>query len=238
VYIYLAEETYRLSLHDQMLVDFHKENYNNSLNIIDYIKEQKAPSCINIGSVTLFALYDYFQREYVLKPLKVYEDIILKISHLIPWESITIVSKMSNFPHLIGVKPKNDNTILTHSNKVKLFLDGVMYRWILFDYNQYFCLDFEKIEVFSWIKQTLSNPTYILTKSAIRPNGTKICADLFFMKRILNSDKYCFHIVALKNEDANNFAFVSQFAIEKDRLYRVNTMFDVSQAIYSYKKPR
>lgn len=225
---------------DLVMYDFYKEKYEHSLKIIEYIKNQKAPFHLEKDYLTLFALYDYFQKEYVLKRCFIYDDVICKISGKIPWKTINIVSKTSNFPHLIGAQVvENDTNIkITHQNKVKMFLDGVLYHWILLYSNKYYILDFSKVEVFSWITQTLSNPTYILTKSAVRPQGTKICGDLFFCKKIFNSDKYCFHLVVLKHQDENNFAFVSQFAIEKNRFYRIKKMFDLSQAIYKYKKPR
>ena len=162
-----------------------------------------------------------------------------KISYQIPWKTINIVSKANNFPHLIGVSVyKNDVSHIPLKDKIKIFLDGVLYQWILMNSNENFALDFQKIEVFPWLSQTLSNPTYILPKSAVKIENTKISADLFFIKQIYNSNKYSFHLVALKNENGDNFTFVSQFAIEKSRYYRLYKMFDLAKALYVYEKPR
>jgi hypothetical protein len=84
--------------------------------------------------------------------------------------------------------------------------------------------------------QTLSNPTYILTKDAINNDKTKYNADLIFIRRVLHSDKYAFHIVGLKNESYNNFTFVSQFAIKTNRYNRINIMFNLKKAIYNFYK--
>ena len=228
----------KINSHDLSLRSINKERFENTLHILHYISNQKIPYKLNKNLITLFALYDYFQQQYVLKPYTLYPDVMEKILHYVPWKTINIVSKTSNFPHLIGISTyKNDTILIPHNEKIKTFLNGVLYQWILIEENENFDIDFSKIEVFPWIKQTLSNPTYILPRAAIQKDSTKISADLFFIKKTLDSDKYSFHLVALKNESNNNFTIVSQFAIEKTRFYRLKKMFDLSKAIYVYKNP-
>lgn len=228
----------KLNSHDLSLRSINKERFEYALHILNYIANQKIPNKLDKKLITLFALYDYFQQQYVLKPNTLYPDVMEKILHHVPWKTINIVSKTSNFPHLIGISTyTNDTILIPRKEKIKTFLNGVLYQWILIEANENFDIDFSKIEVFPWIKQTLSNPTYILPRAAIREDATKISADLFFIKNIFCSDKYCFHLVALKNESNNNFTIVSQFAIEKTRFYRLKKMFDLSKAIYTYKNP-
>jgi len=111
-----------------------------------------------------------------------------------------------------------------------------LYQWILINSHKDFEIDFEKLEVFSWISQTLLNPTYILPSSAIRTSSTKFNADLIFIRKIIYSDKYAFHIIGLKDENSSNFAFKSQFAITKKRYYRIKKMFNLEKAIYNFYK--
>jgi hypothetical protein len=99
-------------------------------------------------------------------------------------------------------------------------------------------LDEEKLEVIPWMHQTLLNPTYILPSSAIKKDGTKFDADLIFIRKILYSQKYAFHLIGLKNEKGSNFAFKSQFAISKDRYYRLKKMFDINNAIFDFYKEK
>ena len=58
------------------------------------------------------------------------------------------------------------------------------------------------------------------------------------MRKIFYSDKYAFHIVGLKNEKNNDFAFKSQFAISKKRYYRIKKMFNLEKAVYDFFKER
>lgn len=235
----LKDQLEKFNIHDLSFQSFNKEKYANILQIIHYIHNQKIPNTLDKELITLLSLYDYFQKHYVLKKYTLYRDIMEKISYQIPWKTINIVSKANNFPHLIGVSIyKNDVSHIPLKDKIKIFLDGVLYQWILMNSNENFALDFQKIEVFPWLSQTLSNPTYILPKSAVKIENTKISADLFFIKQIYNSNKYSFHLVALKNENRDNFTFVSQFAIEKSRYYRLYKMFDLAKALYVYEKPR
>jgi len=86
--------------------------------------------------------------------------------------------------------------------------------------------------------QTLSSPTYILLSNAINSTETNFNADIIFIRRILHSDKYAFHLVGLKNENNDNFAFKSQFAISRNRQYRIKKMFDLEKAVYNFYKEK
>jgi hypothetical protein len=99
-----------------------------------------------------------------------------------------------------------------------------------------FIIDFEKLEVFSWIWQTIVTPTYIINKDEINQTHTKLKADIIFIKRVYNSKKYSFHIVALKNEIDNDFSIISQFGIKKECFNRISWMFNIENASYNFYK--
>jgi len=226
----------RFAQMDKLLININKHKHKNGKDIIEYIKSKRTPNVINIKKITLLALMNYFQKKFVLFSFIVdLKRFSKKVRLELGSSSITITSKINNFPHLIGIRSiRNDKgEIITHV-RPQDFLDGVLYQWVLINSHNDYNIDFEKLEVFSWIPQTLSNPTYILPRSAIRPDGTRFDADLIFIRQVTYSDKYAFHIIGLKDEDGNNFAFKSQFAISRGRQYRIKKMFDLEKAIYSF----
>ncbi len=224
---------------DKLLLDINKKKYENSKEIIEFIKSARIPNLINKNKITLLALLNFFQKRFTLKPFYIDIDEKIENRNKLSHPSINIISKLNNFPHLIGISGLRDKTgKLISKSKPREFLDGVLYQWLLINSYEDYMLDLEKLEVFSWMTQTLSNPTYILTREAIRENNTKIKADLIFIRRIFSSNKYSFHIVCLKNESQNNYAFVSQFAIVTKRFYRIEKMFDLGKAIYNFYKNR
>jgi len=225
---------------DNILLDINKNKHNTAKEIIHYVKSIRSPQQIDLSKVTLLTLMDFFQKTYVNKTFKVKlreipKDILKKSGY----SELNIISKINNFPHLIGVGALRDNSGKVISRAIpRNFLDGILYQWVLLNNHDDFKMDLEKLEVFPWIHQTLSNPTYILTNNAINTTGTKLHADLIFIRAIFNSDNYSFHIVALKNEEKNIFAFKSQFAIRKDRYYRIKKMFYLEKAIYDFYKEK
>ena len=138
---------------------------------------------------------------------------------------------------MVGIKGERDfmGKVITKS-KPRKFLDGVLYQWLLINNLEDFVLDFEKVETFHWIWQTLLMPTYILPRESINSKNTKFNADLIFVKRILQSPKYSFHIVGLKHESSNKFTLISQFPISKERFNRIRFMFDIKKANYNFYK--
>lgn len=223
---------------DELLLSINKNKYENAKEIIKYIKSIRSPQQISKLKITLLSLMNFFQKTYVTNTFKVNlskipENIRVKLD----WQSVNIISKINNFPHLIGISGLRDiqGNIISRA-KPREFLDGVLYQFILLHSHADYILDSEKLEVFPWMHQTLSNPTYILDSSAINPEGTKFHADLIFIRRIFNSDKYIFHIIGLKNESGTNFTFKSQFAITRDRQYRLKKMFDLDKAIFDFYK--
>lgn len=225
---------------DEILLNNNKHKYNNAKEIISYITSIRAPQQISKFKITLLALMDFFQKKYVYRTFKVnLSKIPEHIRENLTWSEINIISKINNFPHLIGVKKSHDDLgkIISRTDPKK-FLDGIFYQWILLDSHENFIIDFEKLEVFPWVHQTLSSPTYILLNNAIHKIGTKFYADIVFIRRIFHSDKYAYHIVGLKNENNNNFAFKSQFAISIDRQYRIKKMFDLEKAVYNFYKEK
>mgnify|MGYP000748202639 CR=1 FL=1 len=218
---------------DKILIEVNQQKYRNSVEIIKYIKSIKIPLLINRYNITLLSLLLYFQKIFTTKPF--YININNFNIKYINFEKINIRSKINNFPHLIGISGvRNELGIITSKEKPKKFIDGVIYQYILMESHDNYKIDFEKLEVFSWITQTLSNPTYILTKDAINTKNTKLSADFIFIRKVMHSDKYAFHVIGLKHENTNNFAFISQFAISKKRYYRINLMFDLKKAVYSF----
>lgn len=219
---------------DNILIHVNKKKYKSAQEIINYIKSIKMPLLIDKSQITLLALLDFFQKEYVLKHY-ILDLSELNIDRNLLEQKIKINSKINNFPHLIGVKVLRDKfgNIISRI-KPKEFLDGVFYQWILLSSYEGFTLDFEKLEVFSWLEKTLWNPSYILPKAAINTNKTKFSADLIFIRRILFSSKYSFHIVGLRKEINGNFAFVSQFAIKKSQHHRIKKMFNLKKRIFNF----
>lgn len=225
---------------DKLLININKNKYENSKKIVDYIKSIRSPHYISSFKITLLALMNFFQKTYVTNTFKVnLNKIPTHVREKLDWKSINIISKINNFPHLIGISGLRDDSGKIISRILpKEFLDGVLYQWILLNNHDDFVLDSEKLEVLPWMHQTLSSPTYILLSDAINPTGTNFSADIIFVRRILNSDKYAFHLVGLKNEKDDNFAFKSQFAISKDRQYRIKKMFNLEKAVYDFYKEK
>jgi len=225
---------------DESLININKYKYQNAKEIVKYIKSIRSPEQISIFKITLLTLMDFFQKTYVTNTFKVnLSKVPQDIREKLAWTSINIVSKINNFPHLVGVSSLRDNSGKIISRlQPREFLDGVLYQWILLNHHDDFILDSEKLEVLPWMHQTLSSPTYILLSNAINPTGTNFSADIIFVRRILNSNKYAFHLVGLKNEKDNNFAFKSQFAISRDRQYRIKKMFNLEKAVYDFYKEK
>jgi len=223
---------------DKLLIDINKNKYDNAQKSVKYIKSIRSPEQINICNITLLSLMDFFQKTYVTNRFKVKLDKIPQnIREKLDWESVSIISKINNFPHLVGISGLRDKSgAITSRFQPREFLDGVLYQWVLLNHHDNFRLDSEKLEVLPWMHQTLSSPTYILLSDAINTEGTNFNADIIFIRRILHSDKYAFHLVGLKNEKDNNFTFKSQFAISRDRQYRIKKMFNLEKAVYDFYK--
>ena len=225
---------------DKLLVNVNKNKYENAKEAISYIKSVRSPQQINTFEITLLALMDFFQKQYVVSPFRVNLNKIPEhIRAKLDWQSINIISKINNFPHLVGISgARDDSGEIVSKSKPKEFLDGVLYQCVLLNSHEEYILDYEKLEVLPWMHQTLSNPTYILSSSAINTEGTKFHADLIFIRSIFNSDKYNFHIVGLKNESGTNFTFKSQFAIRQDRHNKIKKMFNLEKAIFDFFKEK
>ena len=223
---------------DESLRSINKYKYQNAKEIVKYIKSIRSPEQISIFKITLLALMDFFQKTYVTNTFQVKINRLPEhVREKLDWKSINIISKINNFPHLIGISGLRDNAGKIISRvQPREFLDGTLYQWILLNHHDDFILDYEKLEVLPWMHQTLSSPTYILLSDAINSEGTNFNADIIFVRRILNSDKYAFHLVGLKNESNDNFTFKSQFAISRDRQYRIKKMFNLEKAVYDFYK--
>lgn len=239
----ITEETFNNKLTtfnkvDTILRDINKKKSDNLQEIINNIKNSTVPQTLCKDKITLFALLNYFQKKYVFKNFKIYFKNTVLINKL-KIDYIKIVVKLNNFPHLLGVTTKRDTfgNIVCKKNPQK-FLDGVLYQWLLLTDLEDFVIDFDKLDSFSWIWQTLIMPTYILPKEAIRKEKTKFDADLIFIKRVFKSSKYSFHLVGLRQEKENNFTIVSQFPIRKERFYKINFMFDLNKAYYKFRKSK
>lgn len=220
---------------DQLFIEINKQKYHLSQNMIQYISEMKVPNTVDVAKISLIGLYYYFHSTFSSKNLEVASEVFEKISGKIKYKNIVVISKLNNFPHMIGVRAERDfNGSVISKIKPKLFLDGVLFQWILLNSLHDISLDISKIEVISWVKGTIKNPTYILDESGIKENNTKIDANLVFIKRLARTNKYAFHLVFLKHERDNNFAIMSQFAILKERYERINKMFNLSKSLYNF----
>jgi len=225
---------------DKMLLNINEKKYQNAIETIQYIKSIRSPENISIFKISLLSLMMFFNKTYVTNTFKVkLHKIPQHVREKLDLESINIISKTNNFPHLIGISGLRDNSgNIISKARPREFLDGVLYQFILLHSHDKYKLDLEKLEVFPWMHQTLLNPTYILPSTAIITTGTKIKADLIFIRKIFDSDKYVFHIIGLKNENGTNFAFKTQFAISKDRGYRLKKMFNLEEAIFDFYKEK
>lgn len=225
---------------DSLMIDTNKSKYENSQKIITYIESIRSPNYIDRSKITLLALLNFFQKQYVSQTFKAkLNRIPAEIRHALPYTKIDIISKLNNLPHLIGISGIRDTSgnVISRAQP-KEFLNGVLYQWIQLQAHETFTLDYEKLEVFPWIHQTLSTPTYIFLKEAINSSETNFDADIIFVRKILYSDKYTLHLVGLKNEHGNTFAFKSQFAISKERFYKFKKMFNIDKAIYDFYKEK
>lgn len=221
---------------DRTLKKISKIKCENSNQIFQSIKSSKIPNEINQSKITLFSLLLYFQKKYVLKNFELYFNYD-SFQRQLKWERIRIKTKLSNFPHLIGIRgERNLSGQVISKSKPRKFLDGVLHQSILINAFDDFIIDFEKLEVFSWIWQTIVTPTYIINKDEINQTHTKLKADIIFIKRVYNSKKYSFHIVALKNEIDNDFSIISQFGIKKECFNRISWMFNIENASYNFYK--
>lgn len=221
---------------DQLLKDINKNRYQNATKIIKYLKSIRAPELIDFKKVTLFTILNFFQMTYVSRTFTIdlqrYPE---QIQHFFNGDKFFIKSVLNNLPHLIGISsPRNEVGEVISKAQPREFLNGVLYQWLLLNSHDNYKLDFEKLEVFAWIHQTLLNPTYILLSDAINKDVTKFHADLIFIRAIYKSSKYSYHLVGLKKENIMVYNFMSQFAIKKENSYRLNYMFDTKKAIYDF----
>ncbi len=226
-----------LKLLDSSLVGINKRKYEHSKEIIEYTKSLYIPRSIDKEAVTLFALLHYFQKKYVFKNFTLFCD-EASFQKKLPWEKIELSVKLSNLPHLLGIRGERDLDGRVCRAKPRKFLDGVLFQWVLMEALGEFVVDFEKLSVIPWMWQTLVMPTYILPKEAIKRQNSKLNADLIFIKRITDSKEYAYHVVCLKQENGGRFTFISQFPITVQRAMRVFEMFDLKKAYYDFYKSK
>jgi hypothetical protein len=226
-----------LKLLDSSLVGINKLKYAHSKEIIEYTRSLHIPRSIDKKAVTLFALLNYFQKKYVFKHFMLHFD-DESFQKKLPWENVELSVKLNNLPHLLGIRGERGLDGKVCRTKPRKFLDGVLFQWVLMEALGEFVVDFEKLSVIPWMWQTMVMPTYILPKEAIRRQNSKLNADLIFIKRVLDSREYAYHVVCLKQEDADSFTFVSQFPITTQRAARVYEMFDLRKAYYDFYKSK
>lgn len=221
---------------DELLQTINKKKYFLNNQILYTIKDSKMPKILCEEDVTLLALLNYFEKNYVYRSFSIDAkrfNIPLPSPEL---SELCIESKINNFPHLIGIRGFRDESGKVISRvHPKTFLDGIIYQWILLSSTKGYEIDCQKIEVFPWIKQTLVNPTYIFPAQAIQKKYTHFHADFTFVKRVIHSDKYAFHLVGLKQEKNGRLHFTSQFGISKQRYHQLKKMFDIKEAIYQFE---
>ena len=99
--------------------------------MFEVIKSSKIPNKIEQKNITLFSLLLYFQKKYVFKNFVLYFNFD-SFQKEILWKEIKIKSKLSNFPHLIGVRgERNLSGEIISKSQPKKFLDGVLHQSIL-----------------------------------------------------------------------------------------------------------
>lgn len=226
-----------IKLLDTSLVEINRLKHRHSKEIIDYTKSLYIPRSIDKNAVTLFALLNYFQKKYVFKDFMLYFD-DESFQKKLPWEKIELNVKLNNLPHLLGIRGERDLDGRVCRAKPRKFLDGVLFQWVLMDALGEFVVDFEKLSVIPWMWQTMVMPTYILPKEAIKRQNSKLNADLIFLKRVLDSKEYAYHVVCLKEENGGSFTFISQFPITMQRAARMYEMFDLRKAYYDFYKSK
>lgn len=200
-----------------------------------YINETKAPKSLDIELLNYKALLFYFKDNFIKKPLtlrltdyqtngKLQNDFAnfffdgqIKINKV----------KWVGFPHLIGIKDVN----------IDKFLDGIFYEMNLLEDYKTHKGDVHKIKTFSWVIETLRNPTYVFDIKGIKAKHFK--SDLVFIRKITgncDNPKYYWHIVGLGKEvggTENEFFIRSQFPMQSEKeLYR---KFDKNKNIYKKK---
>lgn len=226
-----------LKLLDSSLVEINKLKYAHSKEIMEYAKSLYIPRAIDKNAVTLFALLNYFQKKYVFKNFILHFDDAL-FQKKLPWDKIELNVKLNNLPHLLGIRGERSLDGSVCRAKPRKFLDGVLFQWVLMEALGEFVVDFEKLSVLPWMWQTMVMPTYILPKEAIKRQNSKLNADLIFIKRVLDSKEYAYHVVCLKQENGGSFTFISQFPITTQRAVRVFEMFHLKKAYYDFFKSK
>jgi len=202
-----------------------------------YIIDTKAPKILDINLLNYKALLFYFKDNFIKTSLTLklvnYENNGKLEANFIDFFSkgkINIKSQFNNFPHLIGIK--NERHISGYMDE---FMDGIFYETnLLEDYEKHnsesYTRDIHKIKTFSWIIETLHNPTHVFEQNAIRKKASvKFKSDLIFARRIQNDSKYKWHIVGLK-KIGGNFVIQSNFPIKTNGEFKKK--FDLDKKIY------
>jgi len=122
---------------------------------------------------------------------------------------ITIQTPINSLFHLINIPNKH----------IKEYHEEIIYDRLEFknhgDNNNHFE---SKIASIGWLKETLCNPDLIYDASAKK--SKKIQFDFIFVRETglgTESQKYMYHVVALRDIKYNRFSIISQFPLGKDR---------------------
>ncbi|MDM8569447.1 hypothetical protein QUF50_08080 [Thiotrichales bacterium HSG1] len=200
-----------------------------------YIVDTKAPKILDLELLNYKALLFYFKDNFIktsltLKFMNYEKDGKLEDCFIGFFSNgkINIRSEFNNFPHLIGIKNE-----LHISGYMDEFMDSIFYETsLLEDYEKHnlnYKRDIHKIKAFSWIIETLYNPTYVFDKSAIKKKeSVNFKSDLIFARMVENCT-YNWHIVGLKKL-GRNFVIQSNFPIKtKGEFYG---KFNLDKKIY------
>jgi len=122
---------------------------------------------------------------------------------------ITIQTPINSLFHLINIPNEH----------IKEYHEQIIYDLLKFKNYGNSNNHFEsKIASIGWLKETLCNPDLIYDTSAKK--SKKIKFDFLFVRETglgTESQKYMYHVVALKDIKYNRFTIISQFPLGKDR---------------------
>lgn len=201
--------------------------------ITQYIEETTQPNKLKQHLINYKALFFYFKKKFIESNHILDIDLYDHSGNFLSDEfkdnfnidnRIILKTLYTNFPHLIGFKNKDDESILNQNAKLNDdFLNKIFYETnLLEDYETHGC-DLDKIQSISWIEKTLRKPNYVFTMDALK--NSKLEATLIFVR----ISRGTVHYTSLVNIKDNKFAINSHHSLG---IAKYKKMFDEEQAIY------
>jgi len=219
--------------HNDELVDLAKEYQNKlaeikrtrgSINSIKYAKDNLLCKIIELCEPPFYLKHDMFNYKAILLYFMSFYGTINILSDKINstkvqdiffkgQKEVTINTQINSLFHLINIPNKND-----YIRKERIH-EKIIYDILEFDNHGKYEDNFKsKIASIGWLKKTLQEPDFIYDKSV--KLSPKLEFDFLFVKETgtgSKSQKYMYHVVALKDIKRGRFVIRSQFPLEKDR---------------------